>query len=72
MLDLFLGSISLFVLAIISSITAMWLKSVLNEIKARKEFPTTSEGRALIQHGMSKNLRTGETRGQCRPSGFQI
>ena len=70
--DLGLGLGWLLVLAIISSLSAMWLKSALNGIKARKEFPDTSEGRALIMNGISKNLRTGKARGQCKPSGFKI
>lgn len=70
--DITAGIITLLGLFVISSLLAIWLKSLLEERKALNEFSDTSEGGALIQHGITKNRRTGRTRGQKRPSAVSV
>ena len=67
---IFSVAVLFFIVIFIVSILAFWSKYIQNQIKSTKEFSNTAEAGISIKRGFSKNLKTGKTRGQQRPTGI--
>lgn len=67
-MEFLLSIVLLIILFIISIPLALLFIHSRNQIESIKEFPDISEGGSLVKYGLEKDLTTGASRGQKRPT----